>query len=285
MVENEYIDEGVVVTIDQSVIEAQSRAEIDMQISTAKRYPRDIKKAQQNSIVIATMDEEAAKSCKYSLPRAGKTITGPTVHLAKIIISQYGNMRVAARVVNNDGKWITSEGVCHDLETNLAVKVEVKRKITDKGGKTFSEDMQTVTGNAANSIALRNAVFAVIPKSIIDAVLKEAEKKIIGELSDQAKFLQKRTALMDGFKENYGLSQERVLAVVGIKEIVAMKPEHLVTLIGIAQAIKDGDSTVEESFPLTETEKQAKYDEKIKSKAKEKEEAKSTPGEQTTIQP
>jgi hypothetical protein len=30
--------------------------------------------------------------------------------------------------------------------------------------------MQTLTGNAASSIALRNAIFKVIPKALIDSV-------------------------------------------------------------------------------------------------------------------
>lgn len=269
MQENE--DPNVVITtLDMSVVEAQVRSEIDTQIATAKKYPRDIRRARQSAITIATMDVETAKSCKYSVPRGGKPISGPTVHLAKILISQYGNLRVSARVVGNDGKTITSQGICHDLETNVAISVEVKRRITDREGKTFSDDMQTVTGNAANAIALRNAVFAIIPKSITDAVLKEAEQKIIGELSDEAKFLQKRTDVFLRFKEKYGLSEERVLLAVGLRSITALKPEQLVQLIAIGQAINDGDASVEESFPLTETEKTTKLAEKLKAKKDEK---------------
>lgn len=286
--ENTHLDEDVqVIQVDSSALEMQNRAEIDMQISTAKKYPRDLKRTQQNAIKIVTMDEDTAKSCKYTLRRAGKEISGPTVHLAKIILSQYGNIRASARVISNDGKMITSQGVCHDLENNVWVGIEVKRRITDRDGKTFSDDMQTVTGNASNAIALRNAVYAVVPRSIIDTVFKAAERKLLGDLTDQDKFLLKRAKVFEGFKDTYGLSEERVLAAVGIKAITALKPEQLVQLIGIAQALLDGETTVEESFPLTQAEQTGKFEQKLKEqqeKQAKKETAKETKaGEQTTI--
>ena len=67
-------------------VDAIERANIDSQVSTAKQYPRDIRRSIDNSIVIATMNQETAQSCGYALPRGGKLITGPSVHLAKIIV-------------------------------------------------------------------------------------------------------------------------------------------------------------------------------------------------------
>ena len=64
-------------------VDAIERANIDSQVSTAKQYPRDIRRSIDNSIVIATMNLDTAQSCGYSLPRGGKLITGPSVHLAK----------------------------------------------------------------------------------------------------------------------------------------------------------------------------------------------------------
>ena len=42
------------------------RANVDVQVSTAKRYPRDMRRSVNNSIVMATMNEEVARSCGYA---------------------------------------------------------------------------------------------------------------------------------------------------------------------------------------------------------------------------
>jgi len=232
----------------QDVVYSQDKASIDMQISTAKAYPRNVKRALDNAIIMATMDVETASTCSYSLPRGGKTISGASVHLAKILAQTWGNLRIEAKVVNIDQKHVTSQAVAFDLENNLAIKVEVKRSISDRNGKRFNDDMITVTGNAGNSIALRNAVLSVIPKAIVDKVYNEAKKTITGDISDKTKLMAKRKQVLDGFKDVYGVAEAEVLKVIGKASIDHIDSDNLVTLIGIAQAIKDGDTTVDDMF-------------------------------------
>src|SRR3972149_11533333 len=98
--------------VSSDVIYQQDKAAIDMQISTAKAYPRNITKATNNAIAIVSMDVETAKTCTYSVPRGGKAITGPSVHLAKILAQVWGNLRVDAKVVGIDKTQVTSEAVC-----------------------------------------------------------------------------------------------------------------------------------------------------------------------------
>ena len=181
----------VVETVAVDTIYQQDKATIDMQISTAKAYPRNIRQAVDNAIAIVTMDVNTAQTCTYSVPRAGKPITGPSVHLATILAQEYGNMRIDAKVVSIDSKHVTSEAVCFDLEKNLAIKAKVKRSIVGRKGR-FNDDMIVVTGNAANSIALRNAILKVIPRAIVDKVYAEAKKAIVGDVSNSVKLLAKR---------------------------------------------------------------------------------------------
>lgn len=238
---------------DASVIYNQDKATIDVQISTAKAYPRNVKRSVENSIAIVTIDSETAATCTYSLPRGGKPITGPTVHLAKILAQNWGNLRCEAKVVEIGSKQITSQAIAFDLENNLAIKVEVKRSILDKTGKRFSEDMVTVTGNAANAIALRNAILSVIPKAIVDKVYNEAKHTITGDLSDKTKLIAKRKKVMDGFIETYSLTEKDVLSAIGKAAVEHITQDDLVVLIGIGQAIKDGDTTVAEAFKSKQT--------------------------------
>ena len=90
---------------------------------------------------------------------------------------------------------ITAQAICHDLETNLAVSKEVKRRITNKYGKTYSEDMQVVTGNAASSIAFRNAVLAVIPKAVTKRIINEVKKVALGQSMFQSHKVQLKVRL------------------------------------------------------------------------------------------
>lgn len=234
--------------VDATIIYQQDKAQIDTQIATAKQFPRNITKAIDDCKAIVTLDNEIASSCTYSLPRGGKQITGPSVHLAKIIAQNWGNMRIEAKVVDIGFKQITSQAVAFDLEKNLAIKVEVKRNIVDKYGKKFKDDMITVTGNAANAIALRNAVFAVVPKGVVENVWKASQRKVLGDLSDEDKMNASRKNALKEFKDNYGVSEEEVLELLGKPSVSTIDRDDLMTLFGVKQSLIDGDTTVNEVF-------------------------------------
>lgn len=234
-------------TTEVSIYEAQDKAMIDMQIATAKRYPRNVHRAINNSIAIITLDAETAKTCHYSVPRGGKSVSGPSVHLAKILAQNWGNMRIEAKVVATDDKHVTSQAVAFDLESNLAIKVEVKRSIVGKFGR-YTDDMITVTGNAGNSIALRNAVLAVIPKGVVDKCYNTAKAMITGDISDETKMIARRKQVVDGLKDTYNVSEKEILAAIGKQSVNHINSDDIIVLIGIGQAIKDGDTTVEQAF-------------------------------------
>lgn len=241
-------------------VDAVERANVDSQVATAKRYPRDIRRSIDNSVVMATMNQETAQSCSYALPRGGKPITGPSVHLAKIIVSNWGNMRTEAKVVQITDKQVISRGTCWDLETNVASAFEVRRSIIGKNGQRFSDDMITVTGNAANSIAYRNAVFAVIPKAITDRVYYAAQKFITGDLSDYDKLLKVRTGVLNNFKNNYGITEEEVVKMCGKQTENQIGADEISMLMGTIQALKDEDTTVDELMKPIRESKEAKKD-------------------------
>ena len=233
---------------DQSIIQvdAVERANVDSQVATAKQYPRDLTRCINNSIVMATMDYETAQSCGYAIPRGGKPITGPSAHLAKLLVSNYGNIRAEAKISKITDKRVISRGTCWDLENNVAIAFEVGRSIVGKNGKRFSDDMITVTGNAASSIAYRNAVFSVIPKAITNKVYQAAQHFITGDLSDEEKLVARRKKCIDFFKDEYGITEQEVVMLCGKQTINQIKAEQIALLLGITQSLKDGDTTVDE---------------------------------------
>lgn len=233
---------------DQNIIQLDTieRANVDSQIATAKQYPRDLRRAINNSVAMATMDIPTAQSCGYALPRGGKPITGPSVHLAKLIVSNYGNIRAEAKVVQITDKQVISRGTCWDLENNVATAFEVRRSIVGRTGQRFSDDMITVTGNAANSIAYRNAVFSVIPRAITDKVYQAAQHCITGDLSDEDKIIARRKKCIDYFKDEFGITEQEVIMLCGKKTVNQIKAPEIALLLGITQSLTDGDTTVDE---------------------------------------
>jgi hypothetical protein len=235
--------------IAPSAIESMERASIDVQITTAKRYPRQIAKVRQAMEKFATMDQETAESCFYALKRKGdggkeKVIQGPSVRLAEIAVACYQNLRASTRIVSNDGKTVTAQGICHDLENNICIGWETKRKITNKRGETFSEDMQVVVGNAASAIAFRNAVFKVIPGALITPIYEKCKEVAIGNAKSLA---QRRDKAFETF-DKMGVSCDKVLRFLGKESIDEIDRKDIEQLIGVHTAIKEGSTTIDEQF-------------------------------------
>lgn len=249
------------------MLQAINRSEVDMQVSTAKQYPRELPRVLNQIATYATMDVETASECFYVLRRngaqGGTAIEGLSVRMAEIIAGAWGNLRVQTRIIGNDGKTITAQGICHDLETNLAVSVEVKRRITDKYGKTFSEDMQVVTGNAASAIAFRNAVLKVVPKAVTKKVIEEVKQVALGQAIDLE--TSRQNCLYNFAKA--GVTDKMIFDLFDINKIEEIDKNILFELKGLWNAIKEGTTTISESFikPVEER-KQA---EEAKRKAEE----------------
>lgn len=233
------------------------RANVDVQVATAKQYPRNVQRAIDNSIAIATMDEDTAQMCGYALPRGGKPITGPSVHLAKIIASNWGNLRTEAKVVQITDKQVISRGTCWDLENNVASAFEVRRSIVGKYGR-FTDDMITVTGNAANSIAYRNAVFSVIPKAVSEKVYLAAQRKMTGDLTDEDKLISARTKAVKFLETEYGIKEEEVVKLCGKQTVNQIRAEEIALLRGVCNSLKEGDTTVDELMKPYRESKEAK---------------------------
>jgi hypothetical protein len=241
------------IVTDTSALGQIERAQIDLQISTARRYPRQLSLVKQRMLSFATLDEETAAGCFYTLPGRkggdGKPLQGPSVRLAEIALSCYQHIRAGSRIIEDDGSFITAQGVVHDLENNVVISIEVKRRVTNREGKRYSDDMIATTGNAACSIALRNAAFRVIPLALVKPVYEAAKKLAIG---DSKSLVQRRAGSIDHFAK-LGISKEKVCETLGVRSVDDIQLEHLEILIGYATAIKDGDVSVDDVFKTERT--------------------------------
>lgn len=219
-------------------------AMVDTQVATARKFPRSVAKFRKEAESLACLDEETAGECMYALPRGGKTIEGPSARFAEILLYSWGNSRAEALVIEEGPTHVKAQGTFYDLERNVAVRKIVARRITDKGGRRYNDDMIGTTGNAACSIALRNAVFAGVPKAIWKAIYQKARLASIGKAGT---LTQARQKALDHFAK-MGVKPEQVFAVLGVDGVEDIKEDQVVTMRGIANAIKDGEATVEDTF-------------------------------------
>lgn len=218
---------------------------VNAQVATARQYPRSIATFIRRATEMATLTPEIAGSCVYALPRGGKAIEGPSARLAEIVAHAWGNLRIQAGATENDDRYITARGEAWDVESNVAIAFEVRRRITDSKGATYNDDMITVTGNAAASIALRNAVFKAVPSSFWKPIYQKCRQVIAG---DSKTFASRRDDMLKAFLVA-GVTNERLCAGLGLKGVADLTLDHMATLVGVLNALKEGETTVEAAFP------------------------------------
>lgn len=222
------------------------KSQVECAVEIAKRYPRSIKKFQQEAVTLATLTEDTAGSMGYTLRRSGKNITGASTRLAEIVATAWGNLRYKAEVVDVGDRMLTAIGHCFDCEKNIAASVTVQRRITGKDGTRYNDDMIVTTGNAACSIALRNAIFKIVPRAYVDMVYREAMKVAFGEAKSLAST---REAAFSTIMK-LGVSSEQILQVLGKPGIEDVTMDDVVVLRGLFNAIREGEQTIEDAFPV-----------------------------------
>lgn len=270
--EKQQPDDVTVEPVTDAAISLITKAEIDMQIATAHAFPRSHAKFLRDVMSLATLTPEIAESCIYALPRGGKDIEGPSIRLAEMVASSYKNLRTGARVIFNDGKHVTAQGIVHDLEGNIMHTEEVRRSILQhewkngiKTGRmvTMNEDMQTITGRAACAIAYRNAIFKVVPAALIQDVIDRVKEIIRGT----AETLGVRRKKAIKYFTDLKISPETIFAAIGVKGEEDIDLDKFTVLRGMCSGHRNGEASLESLFQPADAKDKA---DKAVKKAEEK---------------
>lgn len=228
-------------------------AEISQQVATARRFPRRRDKEIADEIMgRAALNDQIASECMYSLKRGrgsdAKVIPGASIRFAEIVRASYGNIRVAARFVRLDlddperGAVIV-EAVALDVQTNQSEIIQVRRSVMTSGGegrkpRLYNADMINMTVNAAQSIARRNAILAVVPK----AIWIEGYQRVVKVLKGDASTLDKRRTEIIAAFVKIGVDPKDVYAALGVKDINDVGIDHMPELRGFMTAISEGET-------------------------------------------
>jgi hypothetical protein len=243
--------------------------EVQAQFVIAKKYPRD-SNAAHTRIIDACKRLSLAKQAMYAYPRAGQTITGPSIRMAEVLAQNWGNLNFGIRELERKNGKSIAESFCHDLETNVRQSkvFEVDHQISTKKGMKKLTDPRDVYELVANNGArrLRACILGVIPGDIVESAVIQCKATVAkggGQpMSDRIR------EMLIAFKE-FGVSQEMIEARLGHK-IDLTTGEEIAEMSGVYAAIRDKQAKRGDFFEFPEDEvsdgRAAELSERLKEK-------------------
>lgn len=235
---------------------AREQSETQAAIVVAKQFPRD-EAAAYDKLLESCGRPSFADNARYTFPRGGTDISGPSIQLAREAARCWGNIAYGLRVIAEDDETIHIKGYAYDREHNNLVEMEDKfRKLIQRkqGNKTVwlepdERDLRELM-NRRGAICVRNAILQLIPPDVID----DAMRKVVSTIVDGAQGTKDHATavrrMVVAFRE-LGVTAKMLQEHVG-RGIDTITPQELANLRGAYQSIRDGNSEVEEHFGTKE---------------------------------
>lgn len=236
------------VAIEETGLAQLNKSELEMQMEFATRRPRVMSKVLKNLEDRTCMSPAIALECQYSLQRGNTRIMGASVRFAEILAGTYCNLMALKRVVGADAEVVRAQGIYFDCETNYRFGAETTRRITNKDGARFNQDMITVTGNAAASIAFRNAVLGGVGKGIWAGVYEKTKQVAIGSAESVVK---SRDELLHWAK-NAGITGEMLYTTLGVQGVQDIIGEKMLAFKVMQKEVMSGEKSIDDVFGTLE---------------------------------
>lgn len=239
--------------VGQGTAVEQSRAvaEVQAAIVVAQQCPRDI-----NGALIQMRESCRQKGLAdrafFRFPRAGQTVSGASVHLARELARCWGNIQYGVSELRRDDEQGQSEmqAWAWDVQTNTRSSqtfIVPHKRDTKKEGPKPLVDMRDVYENNANNGArrLREAIFAVLPPWFVE----EAKDLCNQTLSDGGgKSVQQRAADAIGAFERAGVTKDQLESKLA-RKVSSWTHHDIAQLEVIFQSLSRGEVTRDEEFP------------------------------------
>lgn len=147
---------------------SRAEAEVKAAVVIAQQNPRNVQAAVEE-MRYACQQYALAEKAFFSYPRAGETISGPSIHLARELALMWGNVQHGTMELSRDTELGQSEILAYawDLQRNSrSSQIFIAPHVRDtRKGKRSLTDLRDVYENNANLGArrLREAIFAMLP--------------------------------------------------------------------------------------------------------------------------
>lgn len=188
-----------------------------------------------------------ADGTTYNFPRGGKTISGPSVKLARELARVWGRIAFDLRVVDINDDQVHIRAVALDLVhvTRIAMEDKFSKKIQRKrNGQTLwvepdERDLRELI-NRRGAILVRNCLLQVLPPDLVEDAVAKAKATLVDAASGD---LQKNRAdvvkaVIASF-DKVGVKQVQLEEHIG-SPMAKMTPTQCQDLRGIYQSLVDG---------------------------------------------
>ena len=251
-------NEQALVPQQSALIEvAKSREiqEVQGAIVSAKKFPRDTNQAYLK-IIEACKRPSLAQVATYSYPKAGATVSGPSIRLAEVLAQNYGNISFGVKELERRNGSSLAQSYCWDIENNVRQEktFEVPHTVGTKKGPKVLTDPRDIYEIVANLGArrLRACILGIIPGDIVEAAVnqcRETLKKGGGEpISDRIRKMVAAFQLL-------GVNQDMIERRLG-HGVDLTTADEIVDLQGIHNAIRDKQASRDEFFDFKEEREQ-----------------------------
>ncbi len=241
--------------VGQGTAVEQSRAvaEVQAAIFVARQFPRD---------PVAALDA-MRDSCKqmalasrafFEYPRAGATVSGPSVHLARELARIWGNFQYGIVELRRDDEHGQSEMLAFawDVQTNTRNSntfINPHKRDTRDGVKLLT-DMRDIYESNANHGArrVREAILASLPPWFV-----EEAKALCMDTLEHGGGTPLADRIADALKafERFGVTQARMEAKFE-RPLAEWRAADVAKLGVIYESLKQGTVTVDEEFPAAD---------------------------------
>lgn len=227
---------------------ARAVAQVQAAMTVAKRFPRDEIEAEQRILQSCSRATLAAQAM-YQYPRAGQTITGPSIRLAETIARAWGNIDCGVRELEQRNGESIMEAFCHDLETNYRKGQiwTVRHEISTKKGIKKLEDSRDIYEKTANEGArrLRACILAVIPGDVTERAISKC-KDTLKKGEGSGPLIDRIRGMVNGFNE-LGVTKEMIEERLR-HSVEIITPDEFVEYTNIFKSIRDRETKREDWF-------------------------------------
>lgn len=241
--------------VGQGTVVEQSRAvaEVQAAIFVARQFPRD-PLAALDAMRDSCKQMALAERAFFEYPRAGATVSGPSVHLARELARIWGNFQYGIVELRRDDEHGQSEMLAFawDVQTNTRNSntfINPHKRDTRDGVKLLT-DMRDIYESNANHGArrVREAILASLPPWLV-----EEAKALCMDTLEHGGGTPLPDRIAEALKafERFGVTQARMEAKFE-RPLAGWRAADVAKLGVIYESLKQGTVTVDEEFPAAD---------------------------------
>lgn len=225
-------------------------AEVYAAILVAQQVPRDLVAVQEEMEQLCRMPAMAKKAI-YKLPKGGKQVTGPTIHLMKELARIWGNtqwgMAELSRTAGKSELLAYAWDAQKNSRSSRIVVVEHKRDKSDTGPEDITDMGSIMTNNTSiASRHLRETIATILPLWFVDRAVELCHQTLTG--GGSVPMPQKIRNAVAKFEE-LGVRKDRLIAKLHGRPTNEWDALDLAELLEAYSRIRDGSATIDQEFP------------------------------------